>query len=60
MSKIVTNADYRKLRGTDKPFRNSEEQAQAIWTEEIRKARWTPAKGAPAVKPPPEGKPVKS
>ena len=55
MSKVVTNAAYRKSRGTDRPFSNSEEQAQAIWTEQIRREKWTPAKATPAVKPPPEG-----
>ena len=60
MSKPVTNTSYRKSRGTDKPFSGSEEQAQAIWTEQIRRAKWTPAKAAPAVKPPSEGRPVKS
>ncbi len=60
MSKVVTNAEYRKSRGTDKPFSNSEEQVQAIWTEQIRKEKRTPAKATPAVKPPPEGGPVKS
>ncbi len=60
MSKPVTNASYRKSRGTDKPFSSSEEQAQAIWTEQVRKEKWTPARATPAVKPPPEGGPVKS
>jgi hypothetical protein len=55
----MTNAAYRKLRGTDKPFSNSEEQAQAIWTEQVRSAKWTPARATPAVKPPPEYGPVK-
>ncbi len=60
MSRVVTNNAYRKSRGTDKPFSNSEEQVQAIWIEQVRKDRWTPARGTPAVKPPPEGGPVKS
>ena len=60
MSKLVTNAAYRKLRGTDKPFSNSEEQAQAIWTEQVRSERRTPARATPAVKPPAEGGSVKS
>jgi hypothetical protein len=59
MSKVVTNADYRKSRGTDKPFRNSEEQVQAIWTEQIRKEKRIPAKATPPVKPSPEGRPAK-
>jgi hypothetical protein len=62
MSKIVTNAAYRKSRGTDKPFSTSEEQARAIWTEQVRreKAKGAPAKATAAVKPPPERGPVKS
>jgi hypothetical protein len=62
MSKIVTNAAYRKSRGTDKPFSASEEQAQAIWTEQVRKEKekWTSAKATAAAKPPPEGGPTKS
>jgi hypothetical protein len=60
MSRVVTNAAYRKSRGTDKPFSNSEEQVQAIWAEQVRKEKWTPAKGSPAAKPPAGGGPVKS
>ncbi|MCU0917604.1 MAG: hypothetical protein MUC88_24035 [Planctomycetes bacterium] len=60
MSKPVTNASYRKSRGTDKPFSNSEEQAQAIWAEQVRTAKWTSAKAAPAVKPPVKDGPVRS
>jgi hypothetical protein len=52
MSKIVTNAAYRKSRGTDKPFTVSEEQANAIWIESVRQAKWHSAKTAPvAVEP---------
>jgi len=60
MSKVVTNAQYRKSRGTDQPFRNSEEQVQAIWAEQIRREKRIPAKAAPTVKSPSEGGPVKS
>ena len=61
MSKPVTNATYRKRRGTDSPFSGSEEQTQAIWDELIRKAKWRPApKGAPAGEPKPEGGPAGS
>jgi hypothetical protein len=61
MSKPVTNATYRKRRGTDRPFSGSEEQTQAIWDELIRKAKWRPApKGAPAGEPKPEGGPAGS
>ncbi len=35
----VTNAAYRKSRGTDKPFSGSEEQAKAIWNELIRQEK---------------------
>jgi hypothetical protein len=62
MSKPVTNTNYRKLRGTDKPFSGSEEQTQAIWNELIRKAKYSrPApKGAPAGESKPEGGPAGS
>ncbi len=59
MSKPMTNAAYRKSRGTDKPFSGSEEQTQAIWDELIRKAKYQPApKRAPAREPKPEGGPA--
>jgi hypothetical protein len=61
MSKPMTNAAYRKSRGTDKPFSGSEEQTQAIWNEFIRKEKFKPgAKGAPATEPKPKGKPAGS
>jgi hypothetical protein len=53
MSKPMTNAAYRKLRGTDKPFNGSDENAKAIWAELIRREKWTPAKGIPAAGPAP-------
>ncbi len=53
MSKIVINATYRKARGTDKPFSGSDEQAQAIWNELIRKEKWRSTKETPATKPVP-------
>jgi hypothetical protein len=52
MSKVTTNTAYRKLRGTDKPFSGSEEQAKAIWNELMRKEKWRPAaKAAPTATP---------
>jgi hypothetical protein len=54
MSKVMTNAAYRKLRGTDKPFSGTEEQSNVIWTESIRKAKWHSAKAAPAAQPAPK------
>jgi hypothetical protein len=52
MSKVTTNTAYRKLRGTDKPFSGSEEQARTIWNELMRKEKWHPAaKAAPAATP---------
>ena len=47
----MTNTDYRKSRGTDKPFSGSEEQAKAIWIELLRKEKWRPAKAAPTTAP---------
>jgi len=47
MSKTMTNAEYRKSRGTDKPFSGSEEQTKAIWTEFIRKEKWRSPKATP-------------
>lgn len=53
----MTNAEYRKKRGTDKPFNCSEEEARAIWTEFIRKDnKWKSTKVAPT---PPETAPAK-
>jgi hypothetical protein len=48
MAKIITNAAYRKARGTDKPFTGSDEQANAIWIETVRQEKWHSAKTAPA------------
>jgi hypothetical protein len=58
MPKPMTNAAYRKSRGTDKPFSGTEEQAQAIWTELIRKEKWRPTKAAPAKEPKPQDGPA--
>ncbi len=53
----MTNAEYRKARGTDKPFSASEEQANTIWNESIRKDnKWKSSKVAPT---PPEATPAK-
>jgi hypothetical protein len=54
MSKVMTNTAYRKLRGTDKPFTGSEEQAKAIWIESMQQAKWRSAKTAPAATPAPK------
>jgi hypothetical protein len=43
----MTNAEYRKLRGTDKPFSGSEEQTQAIWNELVRREKWRSTKATP-------------
>jgi len=49
----MTNAAYRKSRGTNKPFSGSEEQARAIWWELIRKDKqvYRKPEPAPAAKP---------
>ncbi|MCL5280562.1 MAG: hypothetical protein M1376_11710 [Planctomycetes bacterium] len=57
MSKVITNAAYRKSRGTDKPFSGSEEQSNAIWTESIRQEKWRSPRAAPPAKPAPEPTP---
>jgi len=44
----MTNAAYRKSRGTDKPFSGSEEQIQAIWNEQIRRPKFQYKKPDPA------------
>lgn len=44
----MTNTEYRKARGTDKPFICSEEEAKAIWTEFIRKDKWKSTKTPPS------------
>jgi len=54
MSRVITNAAYRKSRGTDKPFSGSDEQANAIWIESIRREKWHSTRTAPAAKPAPE------
>jgi len=51
----MTNTEYRKARGTDKPFSCSEEQAKAIWNEFIRKEKWKSTKTPPT----PEAAPAK-
>jgi hypothetical protein len=54
MSKVITNAAYRKSRGTDKPFSGSDQQANAIWIESIRRDKWHSARAAPPAKPAPQ------
>lgn len=44
----MTNAAYRKSRGTDKPFSSSVEQANAIWNEQIRREKFHYKKPDPA------------
>ena len=53
MSKIVISAAYGKSRGTDKPFGGSDEQAQALWNELIRKGKWRSTRETPAATPAP-------
>ena len=36
----MTNEEYRRSRGTDKPFSSSEEQAKAIWNKFVRKEKY--------------------
>lgn len=50
----MTNAAYRKSRGTDKPFNGSDEQAKAIWNELIRKEKYQYGKPIPPAEPAPK------
>jgi hypothetical protein len=36
----MTNGEYRKSRGTNRPFSSSEEQAKAIWAQTIRQEKF--------------------
>ncbi len=54
MSKVITNAAYRKSRGTDKPFSGSEEQAHALWIESIRQEKRYPPRATAPAKPAPK------
>jgi len=36
----MTNDEYRKLRGTNKPFSASEDQVKVTWNESIRKEKY--------------------
>jgi len=51
----MTNAEYRKLRGTEKPFTGSEEQTQAIWNERLRKEKYHYRKPNPTPEATPKG-----
>jgi hypothetical protein len=50
----MTNTAYRKLRGTDKPFSGSDEQAKAIWIESMQQAKWRSAKASSTATPAPK------
>ncbi len=58
MSKIITNAQYRKSRGTDKPFSGSEEQSNAIWIASIRQEKWHSTRTPPSTQAAPPAKPA--
>jgi hypothetical protein len=51
----MTNAAYRKSRGTDKPFSGSEEQTQAIWNAQIRQEKFHYRKPNPTPEATPKG-----
>ena len=36
----MTNEEYRKSRGTDKPFSASEEQVKETWNASVRKEKY--------------------
>ncbi len=44
----MKNDAYRKSRGTNKPFSGSEEEANAIWNESIRKEKYQYRKPGPS------------
>lgn len=54
----MTNDAYRKSRGTDKPFSGTEEQANAVWNEFIRREKWKSAKVTPTPTPAPASTPA--
>jgi len=54
MSNMMNDA-YRKSRGTDKPFNGTEEQAKAIWNEQIRKEKYQYRKPNPTPEATPKG-----
>ena len=51
----MTNDEYRKSRGTNKPFSGSEEQAKAIWTAVIRQDKYHYRKPTPTPEATPKG-----
>ena len=51
----LTNYAYRKLRGTNKPFSASEEQAKVVWNEQIREEEYQYRKPNPAPEAAPKG-----
>ena len=51
----MTNTEYRKLRGTEKPFSGSEEQTQVIWNEQIRREKYHYKKPDPTPEAAPKG-----
>jgi hypothetical protein len=44
----MTNDEYRKSRGTSKPFIASEEQVKVTWNESIRKEKYQYRKPNPS------------
>ncbi len=51
----LTNAAYRKSRGTAKPFSGSEEQAKVIWNELLRKEKYQYRRPNPSPEATPKG-----
>jgi hypothetical protein len=51
----MMNTAYRKSRGTNKPFSSSEEQAKAIWNEQIRTEKYQYRKPNPSPEATPKG-----
>jgi hypothetical protein len=51
----MTNTEYRKSRGTEKPFSGSEDQTKTIWNEQIRKEKYHYKKPEPTPEATPKG-----
>jgi hypothetical protein len=51
----MTNDEYRKSRGTNKPFTASEEQIKLVWNESVRKEKYQYKRPNPSAEAAPKG-----